>query len=278
MRNDHTEPDLVRPESVKPEPAKPDLVRPESVPDTTWEMLTQESSSDHRAMRIGLSIAVAIHMVLLAANFPELTKAEPPKPPDKHEAYVIQEVRFKPPPPPPKEEPPPPPKEEPPPKPKAKKVPVPDRTPEEPEPVVVPPPEPEPMIVPERITPVKAPPIEMPTFEVEIPAPPAPPPPPPEPTGPIRVGGDVLAPVKVSAPDPVYTETARTARIEGTVILEAVIDKNGNVDRVKVLKGLPMGLDRAAVDAVKRWKFEPGTHQGKPVDVIYNLTVHFKIQ
>src|SRR5438067_1008605 len=73
--------------------------------------------------------------------------------------------------------------------------------------------------------------------------------------------------------DPQYTEVARKARIEGMVILEAIIDKEGNVTDVRVLKGLPMGLDQAALDAVKRWKFTPGTLNGQPVPVIFNLTV-----
>jgi TonB family protein len=44
-----------------------------------------------------------------------------------------------------------------------------------------------------------------------------------------------------------------------------------------VLKPLPFGLDQAAVDAVRRWKFKPGTLNGQPVDVIFNLTVNFKL-
>ena len=62
------------------------------------------------------------------------------------------------------------------------------------------------------------------------------------------------------------------------LIVEAIIDKTGNVTNVKVLKGLPMGLDQAAADAVKKWKFEPATLNGKPVSVIYNLTVNFQLQ
>ena len=78
--------------------------------------------------------------------------------------------------------------------------------------------------------------------------------------------------------EPQYTEVARKAREAGVVIVEAIIDKNGNVDKVKVLKGLPMGLSEAAEDAVKRWKFKPGTLNGEPVDVIFNLTVNFTLQ
>ena len=47
---------------------------------------------------------------------------------------------------------------------------------------------------------------------------------------------------------------------------------------VKVLKGLPMGLDQAAAEAVKKWRFKPATLNGKPVDVYYNLTVNFTLQ
>ena len=103
-------------------------------------------------------------------------------------------------------------------------------------------------------------------------------PPPAEPEGPIIVAGDVTKPEKVSGPDPVYTEIARKARIQGVVIVQAIINKQGQVENVKVLKGLPMGLDQAAVEAVKRWQFKPATLNGKPVAVYYNLTVNFRIQ
>ncbi|HKO57438.1 MAG TPA: energy transducer TonB, partial [Thermoanaerobaculia bacterium] len=78
--------------------------------------------------------------------------------------------------------------------------------------------------------------------------------------------------------DPVYTEVARRAKIEGIVIIEAIIDRNGQVTDVRVLKPLPMGLDNAAMEAVKKWKFKPGTLNGTPVPVIYNLTVNFRLQ
>jgi protein TonB len=111
------------------------------------------------------------------------------------------------------------------------------------------------------------------------PAPPPPPPPAPEPpAGPLRVGGDVKAPVVVSRVEPTYTDSARKARVTGTVVVEAIIDKNGNVDHVKVVKGLPAGLGDQAEAAVRRWKFKPGTLNGRAVDTIFNLTVTFKLE
>jgi protein TonB len=94
---------------------------------------------------------------------------------------------------------------------------------------------------------------------------------------PLRVGGDVKAPTVINRVEPVYPEVARKARISGIVIVECIIDKTGNVTNVQVLKPLPFGLDQAAVDAVRRWKFRPGTLNGQPVDVIFNLTVNFKL-
>lgn len=95
--------------------------------------------------------------------------------------------------------------------------------------------------------------------------------------GPLRVGGDVKAPVVIRRVEPMYPEEARAARVSGIVIVETTIDTNGVVRNVVVLKDLPYGLGDAAVAAVKQWTFEPGMLQGKPVDVIFNLTVNFKL-
>jgi TonB family protein len=94
----------------------------------------------------------------------------------------------------------------------------------------------------------------------------------------LRVGGDVKAPVLVSKVEPIYSEEARRARISGIVILEAMVDKSGNVTDINILKPLPFGLDQAAIDAVKQWKFKPATKNGEPVDVAFNLTVNFKLE
>ncbi len=211
----------------------------------------EEYDEDRKLTRTAVIIAVVLHVVFFAVNLPEqLAEAREEK---KKKVYVVKQVRFKPPPPKQQQELP---------KPKAKKVPIPDPTPDEPEPIRLP----------EEIEPE----IEMPDTDVIFGIPEGPPP--DEPTGPIRVGGDVKPPEKVSYPSPQYTEIARKARIQGVVIVEAIIDKSGKVTNVKVLKGLPMGLDQAAADAVARWTFKPATLNGKPVAVIYNLTVNFQLQ
>jgi TonB family protein len=92
---------------------------------------------------------------------------------------------------------------------------------------------------------------------------------------PLRVGGDVKAPVLVKRVEATSTPEAILNRISGIVIIEALIDETGHVSDARVLKPLPFGLDAAAVAAVKQWEFKPGTLNGKPVPVLFNLTVQF---
>ena len=92
------------------------------------------------------------------------------------------------------------------------------------------------------------------------------------------VGGNITEPVKLSGPNPIYPEAARRARIQGVVVLECTIGKQGSVQEVKVLRPLPLGLTEAAIDAVNKWKFKPSTLNGKPVEVLYILTVRFNLQ
>lgn len=221
-------------------------------PLTDLETFAREYEEDNKAMRWALGAAAVFHLILLAVHFPDLMSQAAAEP-EKSKVYVVQQVRFKKPPPEQKKELP---------KPKAKKVPIPDPTPDEPEPI--------------REIEQEEPEFDVPDTDVlwDIPAGP----PPSEPEGPIIVAGDVVPPEKVDAPPPQYTEIARKARVQGVVIVQAIIDKEGKVTNVKVLKGLPMGLEDAAVDAVKRWKFRPATLNGKPVAVYYNLTVNFRIQ
>jgi periplasmic protein TonB len=95
--------------------------------------------------------------------------------------------------------------------------------------------------------------------------------------GAMRVGGDVHAPKVVHRVEPAYSDEARRNRVSGIVILEVLIDATGHVTEVLPLKPLPYGLTEAAVDAVKQWTFEPATLAGKPVPVIFDLTVNFKL-
>jgi TonB family protein len=77
---------------------------------------------------------------------------------------------------------------------------------------------------------------------------------------------------------PQYTPEARAQRIQGVVILRATIDLAGQVRDVEVLKGMPLGLGEAAVEAVRTWTFVPALdEEGRPVEVLYNLTVSFRL-
>lgn len=94
---------------------------------------------------------------------------------------------------------------------------------------------------------------------------------------PLRVGGDVKAPQLVNRVEPSYPEAARKARMEGVVILEAIITANGNVEDVKVLKSVNPLLDAAATRAVSQWKYRPATLNGRAVRVYLTVTVTFNL-
>jgi TonB family protein len=99
-----------------------------------------------------------------------------------------------------------------------------------------------------------------------------------EPSGILRIEGEVVKPSKLYAPAPVYTEMARKARLQGVVIMEAILDQDGCVVQPHILKSMPMGLDGAAVAAVEQWVFAPATLAGRPVKVYYTLTVNFRVE
>jgi protein TonB len=96
------------------------------------------------------------------------------------------------------------------------------------------------------------------------------------PRGPRRVGGAVREPRKTVDVRPIYPAMALSARVEGVVILEAVINERGDVERVSVLKSVPL-LDGAAVDAVSRWKYTPTLLNGAPVAVLMSITLKFTL-
>lgn len=91
----------------------------------------------------------------------------------------------------------------------------------------------------------------------------------------LRVVGHPHRPELIGKPVRQYPSAARKAGIQGTVIVEAVIDREGCVRRPRILKGLPLGLDGAALAAVWSWTFQPATMDGRPVAVYYVLTVSF---
>ena len=105
----------------------------------------------------------------------------------------------------------------------------------------------------------------------------APPPPPPPPPAPIRVGGQIKQPTQLKRVNPVYPAIAQSARVQGVVIIEAVIGQNGKVQETKVLRSIPL-LDAAALDAVKQWEYTPTLLNGVAVPVIMTVTVNFTLQ
>ena len=100
---------------------------------------------------------------------------------------------------------------------------------------------------------------------------------PPTTAGPIRPGGNILPPARTGYVAPVYPPIAIQARSEGTVILEAVIDETGAVKDVTVLRSVPL-LDRAAIDAVRQWRYSPTRLNGVPVAIIMTVSVTFTLK
>jgi protein TonB len=97
------------------------------------------------------------------------------------------------------------------------------------------------------------------------------------PPAPVRLHRGIEPPKKIADVPPAYPSIARTARVEGIVVLEAVIDARGNVASVEVLRSNAM-LDQAAVDAVRRWQYAPALLNGEPVPVIVTITVRFQLK
>lgn len=94
---------------------------------------------------------------------------------------------------------------------------------------------------------------------------------------PLHVGGDVRAPIVVRRVEPRYPPALVKLGIEGPVIVECVIDRDGNVRDTRVLRAPHPALGSAAAEAMRGWKFSPGTLNGRAVDVIFVLTVNFRI-
>ncbi len=219
--------------------------------------LEPDPREDRRGWGLAVAVAILAHFVLFLIHLPA-GRAKPLEISPRPEAYVVRPVRFQPPPPAAQ-------KQLPQPKEKRRIIPIPDPTPDEPEPIRLP--------------------------EVEVPAvvdfaavgdvfgiPEAPPWPGIGRPAARRIDGSIQPPQKVFYPSPRYTEEGRRERVQGVVILEAVIDEEGDVYDVRVLKGLPLGLTESAVETARLWKFQPAVQNGRPVPVFLNLTIRFSLQ
>ena len=86
-----------------------------------------------------------------------------------------------------------------------------------------------------------------------------------------------MAPVLLRHVRPEYTNDALRARIQGSVVLEALVLANGTVGRVTVTKSLRPDLDQQAILAARQWLFQPGRQNGNPVDTIVTLILEFRL-
>jgi TonB family protein len=95
-------------------------------------------------------------------------------------------------------------------------------------------------------------------------------------TGAIHGNGGATRPRLIYGPEPEYSEQARKAKVQGSIALTVTVDANGDVADVKVVKGLGSGLDEKAIEAVRTWKFKPGTEDGTPVrsEIAVDVSFH----
>ncbi len=95
--------------------------------------------------------------------------------------------------------------------------------------------------------------------------------------GPYRVGGGVSAPRAIFTPEPEYSEEARKAKYQGTVVLLVIVAPDGRVHDIRVQRSLGLGLDENAVKTVRTWRFEPARKDGQPVAVQMGIEVNFRL-
>ncbi|MBI1896622.1 MAG: TonB family protein [Acidobacteria bacterium] len=92
-----------------------------------------------------------------------------------------------------------------------------------------------------------------------------------------KIGGGVSDPIPIYKPEPEYSEEARKAKFQGAVMLSIVIDENGRTSNIKIIRPLGLGLDEKAIEAVQRWRFRPSLKDGRPVAVMANVEVNFRL-
>jgi protein TonB len=219
--------------------------------DALYQSMSHPGES--KLLGIGFAVAVFLHVAVMFIHFPDMNTLIPDK---KEENYIIVS-KYVPPPP------------------KVKqrqvvqqkltrKVPIPDPTPDEPEPIREPEPEEDPEPIPDDVE-----------FIIGVPEP-------PPPSGPVLAGvNNVSNPVLIESTkiDPEYPELARVARVDGQVILQAIVRKDGSVGDVSVIRvNRPnLGFEESAVKAVAQWRYEPALQNGKPVEVYFTVVVDFSL-
>jgi len=96
--------------------------------------------------------------------------------------------------------------------------------------------------------------------------------------GAVRAIGEIKPPKLIKKVNPIYPEEARKAKVEGIVILKARADEQGNIEKVRILKSKDPYLSQAALEAVRKWKYEPFYLKGKPTPIVFTITVNFKLR
>lgn len=211
---------------------------------------------DKKLKEIAFLCAIIVHVLVFFVRFPSFGSGLIADKKPENVIYVRKYI-------------PPPPKIEKPkqqaPKKIVKKIPIPDPTPDEPEPIREPEPEPEPEPLP-------------PDVDILIGDPEAPPQ-----QGPLIAGvGDVTYPERIpeSYVKPAYPDLARKAKIEGMVILQVIVRKDGAVGNITVLRSpsAKLGFEESAIEAVKQWRYKPAMQSGRPVDVYLTVQVAFELK
>jgi protein TonB len=95
-------------------------------------------------------------------------------------------------------------------------------------------------------------------------------------SGAIRVGGEVKQPRLISSSMPVYPALAKSAKVEGDVVIRTTVDEKGRVAHMEVVSG-PMALRQAAQDALRKWQYQPSLLNGQPIIVQMEVTIRFRL-
>ena len=95
--------------------------------------------------------------------------------------------------------------------------------------------------------------------------------------GGIGIGGSLIAPTVLYKVEPEFSDEARKAKYQGTVLLTIEVGEDGKPHQLRVLRGLGLGLDEKAIEAVSRWKFKPALRNGHPVRAAATIEVNFRL-